>query len=61
MYRAVNHSSNLGPTHGLAISLNETKVMFSVAPGNSGKQPKITISGLELKAPSDSPAFCNDR
>lgn len=60
MYRAVNHSSNLGPTHRLAISLNKTKVMFSVAPGNSGKQPKITISGLELKAPSDSPAFCND-
>lgn len=61
MYQAVNHFSNLGPLHRLTISLSKTKVMFSVAPGNSGKQPKITISGLELKVPSDSPAFNNDR
>lgn len=61
MYQAVNHSSNLGPLHRLIISLNKTKVMFPVAPGKSGKQPRIAISGLELKAASDSPALCNDR
>lgn len=61
MYQAVNHFSNLGPLHKLIISLNKTKVMFSVAPGKPGKQPSIPISGLELKAASDSPALCNDR
>lgn len=61
MYQTVNHFSNLGPLHRLIISLNKTKVMFSVAPGKSGKQPRITISGLELKAASNSPVLCNDR
>lgn len=61
MSQAVNHFSNLGPLHRLIISLNKTKVMFSVAPGKSGKQPGITIRGLELKAASSSPALCNDR
>jgi hypothetical protein len=61
MYQAVNHFSNLGPLHRLIISLNKAKLMFSVAPGKSGKLPRISISGLELKAASDSPALCNDR
>lgn len=65
IYPVVDHFSNLAPLHRLPISLNWPKVMFSVAPGKSGKQPKITINGVELKAISNSHRLCsllsNDR
>lgn len=65
IYPAVNHFSNLAPLYRLTISLNKAKVMFLVAPGKSGKQPKITINGTELKAISNSHCLCslvsNDR
>lgn len=59
IYPVVNHFSNLAPLHRLTISLNKTKVIFLVAPGKSGKQPKITINGMELKVTSNSHCLCS--
>lgn len=65
-YTQLSITSQIGPhCTGWQLAWIKAKVMFLVASGISGKQPKITINGTELKAISNSHCLCsllsNDR